>query len=221
MKRTITLLLVAGLVAAMLGGTADAKKKKKKKAKPVATTLYLHGHTPSGDVDGVTWLVDYLANSENNPMIMDANEPSDGAPKSQNLHNPIFNTRCTGLPVGFPTWLGEVSGTIRGNATLTLHTAAAPTTTLTARLWADMLPFQACNDEYVEPASEVTVDVPAGHSEIEIEFPDLDLKAHQYLMLEVLGGRSAEAARVFYDSTDMASELSFGCIPAKGKSCTP
>lgn len=220
MKRTITLLLVVGLAAAMLGGAADAKKKKKKKKKPVSTTLYLHGHTPSGDVDGATWLVDYLINSANNPMIMDAKKPGGGPPASQNLHNPALNTRCTGLPTGFPTWLGEVSGTIKGDAQLKIHFAAAPTTTVTARIWADLLPFQACNDEYIEPASEVTVDVPAGHSEVTIKFPKLKLKASQYVMLEVLGGRDAEAARVFYDSSDMASELKFGCIPQKGKSCT-
>jgi hypothetical protein len=206
-------------MAGLLAGGAIAKKKKKKKAKPVATTLFLHGSNPSGDVEGAQWLVDYLANSQNNPMVMDSTEPADGAPKSMNLHNPALNTQCTGLPAGFPTWVGDLAGTIKGDAKLTVDFLAAPTTTVTARLWPDILPFAACNDAYIAPAAEVTVDVPEGQNSVEIIFKKVKIKSAQTLMLELIGGRDAEAARVFYDSSDFASKLEFKCLPAKGKKC--
>ncbi len=180
--------------------------------KSVKTTMYLHGYSQFGDLDGV----DNFANGTP-PMPMDGNEPPDGPPKSMRNGTPGLNTRCSGLPLGFPTWQGNFSGTIVGDAKLTLHFVSPPTR-ITARLWTDT-PVFSCNDSYIEPASEVVVEVPPGHSEVEVVFPKLKLKGTANIMIELLSSGTGSQGRVFYDSTDMASNLSFKCIPVKGSSC--
>lgn len=204
MKRIFGLIAAAALIATIQ--PAQAAKK------PVKTTLYLHGNHQFGDIDGV----DHFANGMP-PMSMDGKEPSAGHAKSMRNGTPGLNTKCTGLPLGFPTWQGNFSGTIVGDAKLKLHFVSPPTR-VTARLWTDT-PVFSCNDAYIEPASEVIVEVPAGHNEIEVVFPKLKLKGAANIMIELLGTGAGSQGRVFYDSADMASNLSFNCIPAKGSSC--
>jgi hypothetical protein len=209
-RKTISLALTIGLIAsAAVAPSAGAKRK----AKAVKTSLYLHGEAPLGDIDGVVWL------AEDRVPQMSPEKPEGSVPKSWRLGTTGLNTNCTGLPIGFPTWVGKVNGTIVGKPKLTAHFVAPPTR-VTARIWTDV-PVFTCNEAYVEPASEVVADVPAGHSEVEIVFDKLRLKAGSQVMIELLAGGSGQQGRILYDSPDLASVLQFSCIPARGRSCTP
>lgn len=209
MKKALVSVLVLGLIGSVLFVPATAGA-----AKPVKTSLYLHGTYPGGEIDGVDWLVNSTP-----PMVMDKNKPSGSAPKSMNYSGPVFNDQCTGIPLVFPTWVGALQGTIVGDAHLHAHFMAAPAT-LTARIWVDT-PVFSCNEGYIEPAQEVLVQIPAGHSEVDIVFKDLRLKATANVMIELLSQSPGAQGRVLYDSPDLASVLEFKCIPAKGKTCTP
>jgi hypothetical protein len=209
MRKTLILALVGALVMSMaIPATAQRKR-----AKPVKTSLYLHGEAPLGDIDGVMWFL------EDREPQMSPEEPEGSMPKSWRLGTTGLNTACTGLPLGFPTWVGSVTGTITGRPTLTAHFMSPPAR-VTARLWVDV-PIFSCNENYIEPNSEVIVDVPAGHSEIEIEFDRLRVRARSRVMVELLAGGTGQQGRILYDSADMASVLEFNCIPARGRSCTP
>lgn len=206
MKKWLGILLVLGLIAGSMT-TASAK------VKAVKTTLYLHGNNALGEVDGVDWLANGAP-----PMQMNTAKPEGETPKSMATGNPALNRSCTGLPLGFPTWEASgVTGTIVGDAKLMVHVASPPTR-LTARLWIDT-PLFSCNEAFIPPTSEVLVEVPPGHNEVEIVFPDLKHKATFNMIVEIIGIGVGQAGRVLYDSTDMASALTFTCIPARGKSC--
>lgn len=200
--------LVAVAVLSIFAAFQPAQAAKK----PVKTTLYLHGNSQFGEIDGI----DNFANGTP-VMSMDGKEPASGQPKSMRNGTPGLNTRCTGFPLAFPTWQGNFSGTIVGDAKLNLHLASPPTR-LTVRLWTDT-PVFSCNEGYIDPASEVIVEVPAGHSEVEVVFPKLKLKGQSNILIEILGLGTGSQGRVLYDSADMASNLTFNCIPIKGSSC--
>lgn len=222
MKKFLTLALAVGLVAGAIASPAVAGKKKK--VKPVKTTLYMHGQAPAGEADGLQWLADGAG--PQSPMTLDTNEPTDPAPKSMNYFSPLLNDECTGLPLGFPTFTGPLAGTIVGDAKMTLHFASAPAT-IKARIWADVGAFSACNssagENYIEPASEVDVEVPAGSNAVEVVFPKLKLKSTSFVMIEVLAlsgtDYKGQVGRLLYDSTATPSSITFNCIPVKGKSC--
>lgn len=220
MKKLLTLALVLGLLGAAVGSPAVAAKKKKKK--PVQTTLYMHGQAPFGEIDGAQWTADGFG--PQSPMTLDAEEPTDPAPKSMNYFSPALNDQCTGLPLAFPTFTGPLAGTIVGDAKMTLHFASAPAT-IKARIWADVGAFSQCNDNYIEPASEVDVEVPAGSNAVEVEFKKLKLKSTSFIMIEILAlsgtDYRGQVGRLLYDSSSAPTSITFGCVPAKGKSCTP
>lgn len=209
MKKLLFVALSAALVGGALAAPASGAK-----AKPVKTSLYLHGAYPAGEGDGADW----IANSTP-PMSMDPTEPSAAEPKSMGYSGAAFNDQCSGLPLVFPTWVGNLQGTIVGDAHLKAHFVAAPAT-ITARIWVDT-PVFSCNESFVPPAQEVQVEIPAGHNEVDIVFKGLRLKATANVMIELLSQSPAAQGRVLYDSADMASVLQFKCIPARGKSCTP
>lgn len=220
MKRYLVIAVVLGLVAGSLAGPATAAKKKKKAAKPVATTMYMHGENPLGELDGVQWFNDGAGSRST--MTLDGEEPS-GSTKSMNFFAPVLNDQCTGLPLAFPTFDGDMVGTIKGDAKMFLNFASAPGE-IVARIWADV-PVFSCNDGYIEPDSEVLVDVPAGSNEVEVVFEDLDLKVNAWVLVEVLAlsgtDYRGQVGRLLYDSPDAPSRLEFKCIPASGTSCLP
>jgi len=207
MRKLVALLALSALALGITAPGAGARARK-----PVKTSMYLHGFSPLGEVDGIDWLANGTP-----PMQMDGQKPEASEPKSMRLGTPGLNTSCTGLPAGFPTWTGTISGKIVGDAKLTLHTLATPQN-LTARLWVDV-PVFSCNEAYIQPASEVIVQVPAGHGEFDVVFPKLKLKATSSILIELIGSGVHSNGRVLYDSTDMTSVLSFKCIPSKGKTC--
>lgn len=208
MRKLVAVGLAIGLVGSALVVPAYAGKK----AKPVKTTLYLHGNVPVGEGGEAAYSI-----VEGMNMRMDAEAPTDVVPKSYHFTNPIGNDQCSGNSSFFPTWTGDLSGTIVGSPKWNVHFASPPSSVI-ARIWTDT-PISSCNENYIEPAAEVTVDIPAGHNVVEIEFPKMKLKAHVSVMVELLQRSATQHGRVLYDAVDHDSSLTFDCIPQSGKSC--
>lgn len=213
MKRTLAVLLGLGALMGSLVSPAAAGK-----AKPVDTTLYMHGNMPVGD--GLEF-VNGVANSTN--MMMDANEPATGAPKSQSYSFPAGNEDCAGNDL-FPSWSGSVSGKLAGDVTMMANFVGAPST-VTARIWIDV-PFGSCTSstagvsDFQPPVAEVEVTVPAGANEVEIVFPGLKgKKVLSGIVVELHTTDPANQGRVLYDSPEFPTRVEFKCVPASGTSC--
>lgn len=214
MKRLISVLLGLGLVAGSLVSPAAAARK----AKPVATTLYMHGEQPVAD------LTQWLGGAVGNPhRMMDTTEPAAGPPDSQSFSFAAGNLECAGNDL-FPSWEGKITGKLASDVTIKANFLSAPTT-VTARIWIDV-PFGSCTSsntgstDFQPPVAEVTVDVPAGSNEVEIELDGLKRKKVVYSMIVQLHQTSpAGQGRVLYDSADYPTRVEFSCIPASGKSC--
>ena len=209
MKKAVGIALVSGLISLGLLTPAGAGK-----PKPVKTTLYLHGNAPIGE--GAEAAVN-IANSQQ--MTMDTTAPSDPYPKSYNFNNPGGNDQCSGNSSFFPTWTGNLVGTIVGDVKWTAHFVSPPSQVI-ARIWTDT-PISSCNEAYVPPAQEVIVDIPQGHNSVDIVFKKLKLKAAATVMVELLQRSASQQGRVLYDGVGFESALTFSCIPQSGKSCTP
>lgn len=232
LRKSFILALAGGLVAGAFVAPAVAGKK----AKPVATTLYMHGTQVVGELDSSPQVADA-------PLPMDPNEPAGAEPKSHGIANGLVtpNRQCAGNNL-FPVFVGSVSGRIVGDMTVTLHALSTPGGNVDVRVWNDKMGL-LCNSElsgsqdYPEPVAEQTVALPAGAGAMEVTFEDLDFLATTNLMIQVSPAVAAElptpdpapddvmgpfVARVLYDSTNYPSNVTFQCIPAKGqKSCTP
>lgn len=213
MRRSLVIGLVIALAVGALALPAQAKK-----AKPVSTTLYLHGTTPVGDYAE-------FANYANtmSAMPMDTTKPTSPYPKSMSFSVPVGNDQCTGNPL-FPSWEGTgISGKIVGDVTLDAHFASPPSSA-TARVWVDT-PFSSCTsstagtDAYVEPLQSVDFDVPAGSNEVKIVFKKLNVPVTANIVVEVLQTSPAKQGRILYDGSGFESNLTFNCIPASGTSC--
>lgn len=220
MRKILSVTVMLALVFGAFASAPAQAAKKKKKPKPVETTLFMHGQAPLGEIDGAVWLADgFPEPSQESPMTLDAVEPDGGSSKSMAIGSPVFNSQCTGLPSGFPTFTGPLSGTITGDAKMNVS-FQGPGANAVARIWVDIGAFQFCNDEYVEPHAQVEFEAASG--EVEIVFEDLDLTASSSIMIEILVvGRAAPTPRLQYDSTGAPSSFTFGCIPASGTSCVP
>ena len=208
-RRVLTVALVGGLLLASMAA-ADAAKKRKA-VKTVKTSLYLHSAYLVAEAEAPTNL------AEGAVAVMDANKPTNPAPSSRSVFG-AENANCSGNGAFFPTWMGNLQGTIKGDAKLTVHFASA-LATFTARLWKDT-PEGSCNDGYIPPNKEVTVTVPAGQSKVDVIFKKLNLKAQANVMLMLSTGSPDAQGRVLYDSPAAESVLQFQCAPASGKSCT-
>lgn len=232
LRKTLIVALAGGLVAGAFVAPAAAKKK----AKPITTTLYMHGNEIVGELESSPQIADA-------PLPMDPTEPTGAEPKSHGIANGAVtpNHNCAGNNL-FPVFVGDVSGRIVGDMTVTLHALSTPGGSVDVRVWNDKLGLLCTSSasgtaEYPEPVAEQSVALPAGPGALEVTFEDLDFVASTNLMIQVSPTVAADlptpdpapdtvfgpfVARVLYDSTDYASNVSFQCIPAKGqKSCTP
>lgn len=212
-------LFAIGLVIGLLGSALSVPASAGKKAKPVKTTLYMHGDLPVADM--AEWIEGATGGVHNQ---MDTTEPAAGAPKSHSYSLPIGNSECAGNEL-FPSWEGKVNGTVVGDLKLYANTLAAPST-VTARVWVDV-PFGACTSstagvsDFVPPIAEQEVEVPAGANEIEIVFEKLKAKATFNMIVELHTNEPNNQGRVLYDSADYPTRVEFDCIPAKGaKTCS-
>jgi hypothetical protein len=197
-KAIVAFATVAVLVASLVQPAAAGAGKK--------VTLYLHGNHPIGEA------VEEGTNiSDGTVMTMDTTEPSTPAPKSFGIFQP-FNESCTGNSL-FPSWQGQVKGTIVGPIKLTAHMVSVPTQ-VRVRLWAD-IPFGSCTssaagtEDYVDPQFEQVVDVPGGHNEVVVDLKNTKLKVGSLLVLELSQAGPTSQGRVLYDSPDLASNLQF------------
>src|SRR5688500_10510835 len=114
MKKTFLLIAAGALAVGALVGPAAAKK-----AKPQAVSFVLHGTQPAGEAQmDETWL-------NSNWMTMDTTEPTAAEPKSMFVTNYMRgpNTDCDGNGL-LPVWRGTMTGKVKGDVTLTLHTIA-------------------------------------------------------------------------------------------------
>ena len=217
MRKPLAIAILAGLVAASLAAPAFAAKKK-----PVATTLYLHGTEVVGETESMAIVAPGY-------FSMDATEPSGSEPKSKQLTNYVAgpNTQCAGNEL-FPVWVGDLSGTVKGDVTVTFHTISTPAAAVDVRIWPDVN-SQLCTQEtlgafdYPEPAGEVRVNLPPGPGSVEAVIEGVNFKAGSVLMLQLTPVVEGPFfGRVLYDSTQFVSKIDFNCIPAGGaKSCTP
>lgn len=215
MKKVLAIGLVMGLLGTALAVPASAGKK----PKPVKTTLYMHGDLPVGDM--AEWIEGISGGAHNK---MDTTEPASGPPKSHSYSLPIGNSQCTGNEL-FPSWEGQVAGTIVGDLKLYANTLALPSTVI-ARVWVDV-PFGSCTSstagvsDFVDPLAEQEVQVPAGSNEIEIVFKKLKAVATYNMIIELHQNTPTNQGRVLYDSADFPTRVEFSCIPAKGsKTCS-
>lgn len=205
--------MVAGLAVASLGLPAEAKKKKKKKAKPVPTTLFMEGESVLGEED----------QSVNDTFLKLQPEAGSGEKNMgvwQATSSP--NTNCGGNSL-MPVFIGPVSGTIKGDMTVTFD-AIGQGGQAEIRVWPDRAtqfctsPTTGAND-YVEPDGAIVIDLPAGPGTIEATIEDLNFKANSVIMVQItpILGAPPYMARVFYGTE--SSTVEFDCIPAKGTSC--
>ena len=207
------------LVCLSLGSLADQAEAKR--TKPVATTLFAHGPSQFGEIDGVQWFTELFPDST--PLRLDTDEPTGSPPKSMTYSSPYINSQCSGSPLAYPTFKGDLAGTIKGDIKLVAHFLGAPGT-VTFRLWTDT-PVFACNADYWHPEIEVEAELPAGQSEVEIELPNKTLEVETDIMIMVLApdvgyGYEGQVGRILYDSSDTPTRLEFACVPASGRSCT-
>lgn len=224
MRKTLAVALVVGLMTGALVGPAEAGKKKK--AKPVATTLFLHGTEKFGEMESFSFLADAY-------LKMDPTAPTGTDTKSKGITNYGIgpNTRCAGNSL-FPTYVGELQGTVKGDVKVSLNTVASPGAAVEVRIWPDLASLacdSAAGNEYIEPAGSAVVALPAGQGTVEAVIEGVDFKATAGLMLQVSPATMDVAGtprplppffgRLLYDSEAAPSSISFSCLPSSGKTC--
>ena len=211
-RRAVILLAACSLLASLLGTPAVAAKK----AKPVKTTLYMHGTYPVGDV---LELVNFVETSQ--PMKMDTAEPAGPAPKSMSYFGQA-NEQCAGNPF-WPSWEGQVAGTIVGDVKVYINALAAPSTAK-LRLWTD-IPFSSCTAsttgaaDFKEPQLQQDVEIPPGVNEVQVVFKNVRIPVGYNMVAQIHSTSPGAQGRVLYDSPDFATRIEFNCIPKSGKAC--
>ena len=219
MRKILTLAILAGLVATSFSPTATAAKRKK----PVKTTLYMHGTEPVGEVDE-------LVNMEY--LKMDTKKPNGATPKTIGITNYVAgpNDECAGNNL-FPVFVGRLTGTVKGNVTVTFFNAGGPGS-IRVRIWPDVT-GQLCNQEtlgahdYPKPAGDAKINALPGENKIVIK--KVKFKALSALMVQFSPGATVDVqgpryvppivARIVYDSPDFMTRIQFTCTPLRGKKC--
>jgi hypothetical protein len=218
MRKILTLAILAGLVATSLSSTATAAKKK-----PVKTTLFMHGTDPAGEID-------QLVNGTY--LKMDSKVPTEDVPKTVGITNYVAgpNDECAGNSL-FPVFVGRLSGTVKGNVTVTFFNVGGPGS-IRVRIWPDVT-GQLCNQEtlgvhdYVKPAGDATINALPGDNKIvikKVKFKALSALMVQFspgAMVDVQGPRYIPplVARIAYDSAAFPTTIQFTCTPLRGKKC--
>jgi hypothetical protein len=217
MRKALVVALALGLIAGLL--SAPAAGQRRQRPKPVDTTLYLHGEDQFGEVGLLDqWLDNALHH-------MGPEEPEGASSKSQFVTNYIVgpNTRCDGNGLLGTVWRGELTGRVRGDVRLVLHTLATPSANLRIGLFPDGTgTCAAMGEEGPEAAALEDVAIAPGQNETEVIFEGVNFRAVRTLVLQIGSvPQSPGQVRIFYDSETHPSTLEFKCIPPRGKrSCT-
>lgn len=206
---TVALALVAGALS------APALAGKKKSAKPTPVTLYFHGTEAAGEAD--------IANNATSGSVlpMDVTEPTGSPSKSFPIIDGVAtpNEQCSGSPL-LPSWSGMLSGRVKGDVKVVFNTVASAGS-VDVELFVDAGPL-SCNETYVAPAAEVTVDLPPGTGTVEAVLEGVDVPVGG-LVTVMINPRNLDApavGRILYDSATDPSRVELTCIPAAGsKSC--
>lgn len=227
MKTKIALVTMVCLVVAAASAPAVAQRKKKRPRVPVATSLYLHGTEPAGEMESFVLVNDDL-------LMMDATPPTSQEKSKQITNYGVGpNTRCSGNNL-FPAWIGEASGTVTDDIKFVFTSVGTPGL-VDIRVWADIPGgTDFCDDGYVEPhAQALGVALPAGEADVEATLEGAKFAVARTLLvqispstMDVAGtqrpGSNLFVSRIEYDSDGHPSALSFSCLPPAGKkSCTP
>ena len=219
MKRALAVAVALSLVGGALALPATAKKKKK--PKKTSVTFYMHGTEQTGEAE--------VTNAGSGTfMPMDPTKPAAGSPKSMNVTNYLVgpNTACSGNNL-VPTWRGRLSGTVKGNVKMTLHTVGSPAATIQADLFPDGT--GGCESDlgstgFVPPVSSVQAEVPPGPGITEVTFPNVNFKAVGSLVVMLSAGTvgNPSQVRVLYDEASYDTNMVLTCTPNKGsKTCIP
>jgi hypothetical protein len=154
---------------------------------------------------------------------MSQEEPEGATPKSQFVTNYAGgpNARCDGNGLIGTVWRGDLSGTVKGDITLTLHTAATPGAKLSVTLWPDDAgACAASGEEGPVPAAAVEVVPAPGQTATEVVFEGVNFTAARSLVLQVASAAASPGqTRVFFDSASHPSNMDFKCTPSSGKTC--
>ena len=215
--RPVLRVLMAVAVVATLAAVPGAAEET---AAPVET-LYLHGAQTVGEIETPdTLLTAYRRMSATAPTTADS--------KSMQVVNYVRgpNTKCSGNGL-VPTWEANLDGTLSGPVTVTLNTAAIPGSTMTVRLFSDVAQ-NSCNEAYVAPIAEQTVNVPVGQGETVVTFDAVNALVENNLVLMLSApdtnvkvpenpspAQPFAHTRVFYDGAAAASRVQFGCTPTQ------
>ena len=209
MKRFIVLTMAFAL---LFGSVVSAQAGKK----PTTVKLFLHGTEMLGEID----MANNIGTAYNK---MDATEPDGAAPKSWGVSvwgGTPWND-CAGMAL-LPVWTSGVTGTIKGDIKVTLHSVNGPRA-VEVQIWADIASQQCASNDtstgtYPPPNASATVDLAPGLGVTEAVIKGVNFKAHGILMLQIRPV-GPNPGRILYDAADYASSLEFSCIPASGKSC--
>lgn len=219
MKKIFATAVALALVAGALSAPALAGKKKKKPApapQPVPVTLFFHGSEPVGEAE--------IANNFSTGAFlpMDTTEPEGSSSKSFPIVDGVVtpNEACSGSPV-FPSWTTALTGRLTGDVKVVFNTVASAGS-VDIELFVDAGPL-SCNETYVEPVGETTVDLPAGAGTVEAVIEGVDAPVAGVLTVMV-NPRNLDApatGRILYDSATDAARVELMCTPNAGATaCT-
>ena len=217
MKRIVAAAVVLGLIVGALSSPAWAGKKKKGKARPVAMEMFLHGTEALGEVE-------ITNNATSGSLLpMDTTESTGTQSKSFPLLDAIAtpNESCSGSPL-FPSWSGQMAGRVTGDVKVVFNTVASAGA-VDVELFADAGPL-SCNESYIDPVAETTVNLPPGAGTVEAVIPGVDFQVTNVLVM-MINPKNLDVpavGRILYDSATDASRIELTCTPAAGaKACTP
>ena len=206
MRTKVTLGVIALILSLLQGVPASAK------AKATPLTLYLHGSTPVGEIEGMQNWSAIPTGGDPVYLPMDPTEPA-GPDKSFGI-GPLGNAECSGNPV-LPTWEAPISGTIKGHMKLTVTLASFPVP-LDLRIFADDDEL-LCAPDMDNPVIEKQITPDPGMTEYEVDLGKVNTSIDHRLILMISPALGAYSGRVFYDSSTYSSRLEFSCVPNAGQ----
>ncbi len=236
-KKLIVLGILIGLLAGALAAPAMAGKKKKKPktppaaAQPVPTTMFLEGTNRFGEQDAGP-LINPGSPVPPGQYLKLTKEAGTGE-KSMGIPSYSVgpNNRCAGNSL-FPVFVGNVTGTVKGDIKVTFEAVGTPGSKAEVRVWPDLPATPSapiCNDAYVEPAGAVVVNIPSSRGAVEAVIPGMDFPATSTILIQLTGVAGSIAggptvppfyARAFYGLE--TTKVEFPCLPAAGAaSCLP